>query len=161
LTNRDSTNIFDIVHDLTIQIDGKIVCFGATPNSTNTSADFLLIRFNTDGTIDSTFNNTGYKTVNFNGSSAVGYSFLIQNDGKLLCSGVIYQSSSVYVGCLARLQFDNLATNTLTNKSFTIYPNPFSETITIESKEVNLQNATLELYDSIGRKLSDFEILIY
>jgi uncharacterized delta-60 repeat protein len=158
LTNRDSSNLSDISYDLCIQSDGKIICFGATPDPTNSRNNFLLIRFNINGSLDTTFNNVGYKSVDFNTSSAIGTSFLIQNDGKLLCAGSINQSSSVYVGCLARLQFDNLATNTLTNKSFTIYPNPFSESITIESKEVNLQNATLELYDSIGRKLSDFEI---
>ena len=43
LTNRDTTNSFDIVHDLSIQPDGKIICFGQTPNSTLTAADFLLI----------------------------------------------------------------------------------------------------------------------
>ncbi len=156
LTNRDTTNLIDIVHDLSIQLDGKIICFGATQNSTNTDLDFLLIRFNADGTIDTTFNNTGYKTVNFNSSSAVGYSFLIQNDGKLLCSGVIYQSSSVLVGCLARLEIDNLSTNLFENNKFYISPNPFKDSLTISTKDSNLAWETIELYDISGRKISNF-----
>ena len=128
LTNRDSSNLTDISNDLYIQSDGKIICFGATPDPTNSRANFLLIRFNTDGTIDSSFNNVGYKSVDFNTSNAIGTSFLIQNDDKILCAGSVNNYSA---GCLARLQMDNLATNTLTNKSFSIYPNPFSESITI------------------------------
>ncbi|MBC7524900.1 MAG: T9SS type A sorting domain-containing protein, partial [Flavobacterium sp.] len=157
LTNRDATNTFDIVHDLSIQADGKIICFGATPNSTNTSADFLLIRFNIDGTIDSTFNTIGYKTVSFNSSSAVGYSFLIQNDGKIVCSGAINLTSSASgVGCLARLEIDNLSTNSFEKNKFYISPNPFSDSITISTKDINLSLVTIELYDISGRKISNF-----
>ena len=152
LTNRDSSNLTDLSYDLSIQPDGKIICFGTTPDPVNSGTDFLLIRFNTNGSLDTTFNNVGYKSIDFSTSNAIGTSFLIQNDGKFLCAGGLSDNSPT--GCLARLQIDNLATNALTNKPLSIYPNPFSEYITIESKDLNLQNATIEIYDTTGRTLS-------
>lgn len=154
LTNRDSINLIDLSNDLNIQPDGKIICFGVTPNQTGTIANFLLIRFNANGTIDSTFNSVGYKALDFNNTDAYGSSFLIQNDNKILCAGAINYS----VGCLARLDFDNLSSNSFTNKSFSVYPNPFSELITINSKDIDLSNASIELFDISGRKLNDFVV---
>ena len=154
LTNRDAINLEDLSNDLNIQPDGKIICFGVTPNQTGTIGNFLLIRFNVNGAIDTTFNNVGYKALDFNNSSAIGTTFLFQNDGKILCAGSINYS----VGCLARLDFDTLSNNTFANKYFSVYPNPFIDSIKIESNEVDFSNATIELYDISGRKLNNFVI---
>lgn len=154
LTNRDASNTIDLCSDLIIQSDGKIICLGSTPDPTVTMGNFLLIRFNANGTIDTTFNGIGYKTVDFNNSSATGTTFLIQPDGKFLCAGSI----DFTVGCLARLIIGDLANNSFGNKLFSVYPNPFSESITIENKDLNLINATAELYDISGRKLSEYHL---
>lgn len=154
LANRDSSNLIDLANDLNILPDGKIICFGTTPDPTVTMGNFLLIRFNTNGIIDTTFNGIGYKTVDFDNSDTYGFSFLIQPDGKFLCAGAIDFS----IGCLARLDIGDLSATSFATQSFSVYPNPFSETITIESKALNLENATVELYDISGRKLSEYRM---
>lgn len=153
LANRDDSNLYDFSNDLSIQSDGKIICFGFTPNITNTVASFLIIRFNADGTIDNTFNSIGYKTIDFNNNASPN-TFLIQNDGKIVCAG---STNNFSVGCLARLEIDNLSTNNFSKESIFVYPNPFSDSITIDSKSINLQNSIVELYDISGRKLSNYQ----
>jgi hypothetical protein len=93
-------------------------------------------------------------TVDFNSTNDYGSSFIIQNDGKFLCAGSI----DFNIGALARFEYSNLSNSYFENKSFSVFPNPFSQSITIESKAINLQNSTIELYDISGRKLSDFAI---
>jgi uncharacterized delta-60 repeat protein len=154
ITSKDGTNTYDRVFDLKLQNDGKIVCFGGTPNIELTHANFLLIRFNENGSIDTTFNTNGFVTVDFNSTNDYGSSFIIQNDGKFLCAGSI----DFNIGALARFEYSNLSNSYFENKSFSVFPNPFSQSITIESKAINLQNSTIELYDISGRKLSDFAI---
>jgi uncharacterized delta-60 repeat protein len=153
LANKDASSLIDVARDLNLLSNGKIICLGATQQNSSI-INFLLIRFNSDGTIDNSFNSVGYKTIDFNNSNAIGSSFLIQNDGKILCSGSIDNS----VSCLARLEIDNLSTNNFSKESISVYPNPFSESITIDSKSLNLQNSKVELYDISGRKLSNYQI---
>ena len=69
----------------------------------------------------------------------------------------VYCSINFSIGCLARLEVNDLLASSFEKQSFTIYPNPFSESITIESKNINLSNATVELYDINGRKLYEHE----
>jgi uncharacterized delta-60 repeat protein len=154
LTNRNSSNLRDASSDFNILPNNKIICIGATVNDGLTHADFLLIRFNANGTIDSSFNGTGYRTVDFDNSNTYANSFLIQPDGKFICAGSIDYS----IGCLARLEANDLSTGSFTGKSFSAYPNPFSETITIDRKDLSLEGATVGLYDIQGRELADFEI---
>ena len=73
---------------------------------------------------------------------------------KFPCAGAIDFS----IGCLARLETDNLSANSFVEKSFSVYPNPFSESITIESKDINLTNTTVRLYDINGRNLSKYQL---
>lgn len=152
-TNRNSSNLRDASSDFNILPDNKIICIGATINDALTRADFLLIKFNVDGTIDNTFNNGGYKTVDFDNSNAYGTSFVIQPDGRFVCAGSINYS----IGCLARLDANTLLVNPSAGKLFSVYPNPFSGFITIESKEIT-PNAIATLYDSSGRKLAEYRL---
>lgn len=81
------------IYDIEVQSDGKVVVGG----------QFVLVngfplqgyaRFNSDGTVDTTFTNTGSGTIN---------SIVIQNDGKIVLGGIISISNTIYV---ARLNSD-------------------------------------------------------
>ena len=67
---------------VTIQADGKIVVAG------NSDDDFALVRYNIDGSLDSSFDSDGKLTTNFGIGSAVGKSIAIQSDGKLVVAGL-------------------------------------------------------------------------
>jgi uncharacterized delta-60 repeat protein len=74
-----------------VQPDGKILVFGTAKSSGAAGTDFALLRFNRDGTLDTTFGpaNTG-KVVTDMGSSTdnpVGHGLGIAPDGKIVAVG--------------------------------------------------------------------------
>lgn len=142
----------DIIFDFNMQDDGKVTCFGATRNADYSIVNPLLIRYNSSGLLDSTFNGTGYFTSIEN--QAVWYGGTIQNDGKILCGGV---SGSPQMGFIERYFLTDLSTNTFDNNIFSVYPNPFTAHISIDIKGMNIENTLLELYDISGRKLMNLD----
>lgn len=87
----------DDVTDLLIQPDGKILVAGFARDSVSstTGADYLLIRYNADGTLDTSFDNDGYVvTEGSNSSRDQGYSVVLQADGKILLGG-LFESSDI------------------------------------------------------------------
>ena len=72
-------------NSVTIQSDGRIIAAGSSGN--NSSAAFTLVRYNADGTVDTSFNGTG-KVITSVGNSRSGASDLaIQTDGKIVAAG--------------------------------------------------------------------------
>lgn len=65
---------------LAIQDDGKIVGVGTT------GSDFLLARFNTDGSRDTSFNTKGFLAIDFGGTDAATC-VALQADGRILVGG--------------------------------------------------------------------------
>lgn len=59
-----------------IQSDGKLILTGYAQLSTADTADYMLVRFNYNGTIDTTFGNNGRVTTNFAGSDFSNSSWL-------------------------------------------------------------------------------------
>ncbi len=87
-----------------LQPDGKIVLagYGTNPNDNN---DFVLIRYNADGSLDTTFDNDGKVTTDFFGPSDGAHSVLIQPDGKIVATGTTFASNDDFavarynIGC--------------------------------------------------------------
>lgn len=80
---------YDIASGVAIQSDGKIVVAGWTSRlpGGGLDADFAVARFNTDGTLDSTFGVGGRRTVDVSGSADTLSGITIQPDGKIVVSG--------------------------------------------------------------------------
>jgi len=71
-----------------IQPDNKIVVAGMAGMSSSASGkDFALVRFNTDGSIDSTFGSGGQCSTDFFGSDDGVRTALMQTDGKIVVAG--------------------------------------------------------------------------
>src|SRR5437762_2898018 len=68
-----------------VQIDGKIIVAGSV--FTGKSFDFALIRYNTDGTRDSSFGSGGMVTTDFTGHDDQANVVVIQSDGKIIAAG--------------------------------------------------------------------------
>jgi len=68
-----------------LQKDGKIVVAG-TADAGVTTGDFAVLRYNRDGSLDSTFGTGGKVTTNFGGSDA-GLGVILQKDGKIVVAG--------------------------------------------------------------------------
>jgi uncharacterized delta-60 repeat protein len=82
-----TVNGLEKAHGLVVQADGKIVVAGYTYNA-NTGNDFLCIRYNANGTLDTTFGNNGIATFDVQpGGDDMAYSIDIDNTGKLFLAG--------------------------------------------------------------------------
>jgi uncharacterized protein (TIGR02145 family)/uncharacterized delta-60 repeat protein len=78
----------DFVHSIAIQDDGKIVAVGQSDIGGN--ADFAVIRYNTDGSLDTDFSTDGIVVTPVSASEDIAYSVAIQGDGKIVASGTAY-----------------------------------------------------------------------
>lgn len=123
-------------YSMAIQPDGKIVVAGNTwpHNSATTGVDFLIIRYNRDGSLDNTFGDNGIVISNISGwqsSHDRSLSLSFQSDGKILAAGI----TDFNTAAIARFNSDgsidksfNLDGRTLTDKldcinSIAIEPN--------------------------------------
>jgi uncharacterized delta-60 repeat protein len=78
----------DTGHSVAIQSDGKIVVAGTTRATANsTSDDFAVVRFNADGSLDTSFGTDGIVTTDFAGFGDSGADLVIQTDGKIVVGG--------------------------------------------------------------------------
>ncbi len=92
----------DYVSDIAIQPDEKIVVVGTV--GYNTVMDVGIVRYNTDGSLDTSFSGDGIVTTDF-GADEYGSSVAIQPDGKIIVGG---QSGSYpnYESVMARYNSD-------------------------------------------------------
>jgi uncharacterized delta-60 repeat protein len=70
-----------------IQSDGKIVIGGSLRETTGTITDFLLVRLNTDGSLDNTFDGDGKLTTKIATSTSAVNALSFQSDGKIIAVG--------------------------------------------------------------------------
>jgi uncharacterized delta-60 repeat protein len=73
-----------------LQTDGKILVVGRADNGRG-----LIARFNTDGTLDNTFNETGFINADLPTNSDSYYSVAIQTDGKIVTVGFTSNNRSL------------------------------------------------------------------
>lgn len=76
----------DDAHSVVVQKDGKLVVGGSTTNTDDTT-DFALARYNSNGTLDSTFGTDGKVKTTFGNFDYVG-ALALQPDGKIVAAGM-------------------------------------------------------------------------
>jgi uncharacterized delta-60 repeat protein len=106
----------DVANSILLQPDGKILVLGSSKNATTT--DLLLLRYNTNGTLDLTFDNDGIVTTKIGTSSTSGSSLALQSDGKILATGTC-TSGGVISMTLARYNTDGSLDISFDNDGFT------------------------------------------
>lgn len=79
------------VGDAELQSDGKIVLGGSITTSSG-NGDFIVTRYNPNGTLDINFGNQGVVTTDFNGRGDIGWDVAIQPDGKIIVAGTAQTS---------------------------------------------------------------------
>jgi uncharacterized delta-60 repeat protein len=73
---------------IAVQADGALVVAGNTAEGANDlGADFLLLRYAPDGTLDQTFGHDGVSRVSLGEKRDIAYAVLQQADGKLVAAG--------------------------------------------------------------------------
>jgi uncharacterized delta-60 repeat protein len=78
----------DLSQDIAIQADGKIVAVGSSLPSVPTSdfGDFALARYNTNGSLDTSFSGDGEQTTSLDVED-YGWAVAIQADGRIVVAG--------------------------------------------------------------------------
>jgi len=86
--------------DVALQPDGKIIAAGTVFVDFNpgdiSDTDFALARYNSDGSLDTTFGNGGTLMTDFFGNEDDAFSVLIQPDGKIVAVGSANNPASYY-----------------------------------------------------------------
>jgi len=82
----------DVGSAIAVQSDGKIVVTGNTYNGTN--FDIVVLRYNTNGTLDNTFGTSGKVTTAIGSGTETGNAVAVQTDGKIIVAGYSYTGTN-------------------------------------------------------------------
>ncbi|MDF3025864.1 MAG: Delta-60 repeat-containing protein [Fluviicola sp.] len=138
--------------DMVVQPNGKIL-IGGSREFAQFNWGIVISRFNTDGTIDNSFNTTGSFECDFStGFETMGCMILTAPD-RLLVGGktdFIQNTSDFLLTEIDMSQSLNLQTNQ--SDKVTLYPNPVSDELTISVSDESI--TSIQLTDASGRLIS-------
>jgi uncharacterized delta-60 repeat protein len=87
-----TTNVFggqDYAYAVAVQTDGKILAAGAANvNAASFFNRFTLVRYNSNGSIDTSFGSAGIVSTDFFGNNSEATAIALQTDGKIVVAGV-------------------------------------------------------------------------
>lgn len=81
-------SLFDEAKALAIQPDGKIILAGRFWNTTSSTYDILIARYNPNGSLDNTFDTDGFVTTSFTSWGEEAFAVALQPDGKIIAGGL-------------------------------------------------------------------------
>jgi uncharacterized delta-60 repeat protein len=85
-------------YSIALQDDNKIIVSGYC-NTGPEDADFALVRYNSDGTLDNSFGSEGKVLISFGSGFDACHSIAIFSDGKILASGYSYNGNDYDFAC--------------------------------------------------------------
>lgn len=158
LMNRAADSNYDVIYHVDI-INEKIIAVGAGGTGTGDSFNLhgLIIQLNIDGSIDTFFNQTGYKLFNApNTSYGSYYSITRGTSGSIFAAGTAYLQNDYSTGgiLINRFLTSTLSVDVNSDSRFSISPNPFNDKIQIKSLTDSELPEMFELYDITGRLIN-------
>lgn len=138
-----------------LQEDGKVVLTGFTV--LQGEYNIAMVRFNTDGSDDTTFGTEGHVSTDINGREDYANAITLQADDKILLTGYSYTlagDASIFV---ARYNNAPLGVDDNQNLEFRVYPNPTSDQLTLELNDTS-STYQIEIFDILGKKVISAEI---
>ncbi len=158
-TQTENANLF--AYSSAIQKDGKIIAAGY--KEIGSDYQFVLIRYNPDGSLDKSFGTGGILNTRSGTSVDYGRAAAIQNDGKIIAAGYSsnYAGDNYKVFTLIRIadytpteiiKTDN-ADSPVTSSIEQNYPNPFNPLTTIRYSLSENSFVTIKVYDILGKEI--------
>jgi uncharacterized delta-60 repeat protein len=86
LVTTDFSGKMDVANDIALQSDRKIVVAGFSHTFSTSNSDFVLVRYNPNGSLDTTFSGDGKLITNFGGRDEA-WGIAVQSDGKIIAAG--------------------------------------------------------------------------
>jgi uncharacterized delta-60 repeat protein len=154
------TNQADIAYAVTIQSNGKIVTVGQSSDGVS-NFQIILTRYNTNGSLDTTFDHDGLVTTNIASEHEFGEAIALQADGNIVIAGFINNGSNFnmftarYVGDIP-IPIPIKISDNIPHYELLIYPNPCSNILFIESP-TELDGSSIYLLNVNGRKIKEIE----
>jgi len=153
----------DEANSVVIQSDGKIVAVGYAV--TASEKDFAIVRYNTDGSLDTDFGNLGKVTTRISYQNDIANSVAIQSDGKLVSGGFSAPAAGNTSFAIVRYLAGNplsVEEETANLKEFNLaqnYPNPFNPSTKIKYKIPSVGTSfmkfvQLKVYDVLGNEVA-------
>ncbi|HYV94916.1 MAG TPA: T9SS type A sorting domain-containing protein [Chitinophagales bacterium] len=112
IVTTDFSGTDDAGYAVAVASDGKILVAGSTKIGGANS--FALLRYNTNGTLDNTFNTNGSVTASFGGDD-VAYGMVLQSDGKAVLAGTSITGGGNGQFALARFDTNGSSDNTFSS----------------------------------------------
>ncbi len=107
MTTTDFGPTFSFGESVALQSDGKIVVAGSVLDISTNTLDFALARYNSDGSLDSTFGSGGKVITDFfTGFNDEAHAVALQSDGKIVVAGFAHSSALSINIALARYNDD-------------------------------------------------------
>lgn len=136
---------------LGMQPDGKPVVAGTTVEGNSWNA--CLVRFNTDGTLDSSFGTNGKISLDINNEDQEGRAIALPEDGSFIIGGYSYDKTlDISYMMAAKYKQVQLGVSDLNKGQVSLYPGVATHEITI-----NLGNSTkgaeVSIYNISGQKV--------
>jgi uncharacterized delta-60 repeat protein len=158
----------DYITGMAVQSDGKIIVVGSSQTagaSVSFGYRFAAIRYNTDGTIDTSFGNNGKFAYSINGLSDNAEAVAIQADGKIILAGeTINPITRSYDYALLRLNVDGSLDSQFGNQGVVtteITPeNDFSYGVTVDASGKILVTGSSSITDK-ARTTSELTLVRY
>ena len=153
----------DFANGVAIQSDGKIVAAGFTETGGTEDTDLALVRYNSDGSLDSSFSGDGIVTTPVGASDVdIARAVAIQSDGKIVVAGYSYATTEDYDLVLVRYNTDGTLDSSFAGDGIAVYHgvNDVAYAVAIQSdgKIVVAGYAQDDAEDELTR---DFAILRY
>jgi len=132
--------------------DGKLlVCGGGGNHSPN--FDGFLVRFNADGTFDTTLGENGWLWADF-GEWEVTADMVLQEDGALVMGATTSFGTNRFL--VWRYTTPALATTSSEKTAFAAAPNPFNDYVNLTFNLQQAQKLSIDLIDISGRLVGKF-----
>ena len=77
----------DEARAVVMQPDGRILVAGRSYRPSSSNSDFVLARYNSDGSPDTSFDSDGFIFTEFTAVNSVAFAVALQSDGKILVAG--------------------------------------------------------------------------
>ena len=90
----DFPGLAAVASSVVIQSDGKIVAAGGAFPLFTFLGDFKVVRYNPDGSLDSSFGDGGIVTTTFPGQGSYAFAVALQPDGKIIAAGTDFVNFS-------------------------------------------------------------------
>jgi uncharacterized delta-60 repeat protein len=140
---------------LAIQSSGKIIIGGFSKIAQQAEENFTLVRYKSNGVLDSTFHNDGIVITSQTNAGCFLKGLAIQSDSKIVAVGGVSENN---LGKIMITRYNNptipaipnFLEPQIENINYTIFPNPIGATAII-SLDIYLKDAQLSLYDLTGK----------